>query len=189
MKCDFCETEMMDDDVGRIILEFPEFKQTLKTFCPKCFMMHFLIPMMETKDHDEKVLDIKSELSDFERKENEKHEKEKSILIDVPVKFDMKEKWDNQIEMNKDAYGTEIMMCTALSIRLLDDGGTCEETERIWDKRGITGFMAGMVSNLIYLYSERGNEFKSYWNKKFGGTGEEEEVKNPAILIIGDDEE
>lgn len=47
-----------------------------------------------------------------------------------------------------------------------------------------SGFSAAMTANIIATFSVRGNEFKKWWNKYNGGTGEEKGTLNPAILEI-----
>ena len=47
-----------------------------------------------------------------------------------------------------------------------------------------SGFSAGCTAQTIIHFSPRGEEFQKWWNKKCGGTGEENGVINPAILTI-----
>jgi len=51
-------------------------------------------------------------------------------------------------------------------------------------KMDLTGFMAGCAIQAAVYYSPRGDELKRWWNKDYGGTGEEVGVVNPAILTI-----
>ncbi len=69
--------------------------------------------------------------------------------------------------------------------KLLDEGKTCEEAEKGMNGHDLTGYMAGAVASAITHFHPRGEEFKKFWNKGYGGTGEEEGTINPAILTIG----
>ena len=48
-----------------------------------------------------------------------------------------------------------------------------------------SGNTAAMVAFMVYKYSTRGKEFKKWWNKRCGGTGDEEGTVNPAFVTIG----
>jgi len=47
-----------------------------------------------------------------------------------------------------------------------------------------SGFSAGCTAQTIIHFSPRGEEFKKWWNKYIGGTGEEEGVLNPALVKV-----
>lgn len=44
---------------------------------------------------------------------------------------------------------------------------------------------ASMTASIVSSYSLRGEEFQVWWNKKQGGTGEEEGTINPTVMTIG----
>lgn len=67
---------------------------------------------------------------------------------------------------------------------LLDAGKTPKQAEKGMYGLGLTGFMAAMVCRGIWKYHPRGEEFKAYWNKKHGGTGDENGTMNPAVMDI-----
>lgn len=48
---------------------------------------------------------------------------------------------------------------------------------------GITGNMSGFIAYLVSKYHSRGDEFKSSWNKRYGGD-DSKGVVNPAIINI-----
>lgn len=67
---------------------------------------------------------------------------------------------------------------------LLDAGKTPKQAEKGMYGLGLTGFMAAMVCRGIWKYHPRGEEFKNYWNKKHGGTGDENGTMSPHMADI-----
>ncbi len=122
-----------------------------------------------------------------EQADNEARKKKYKIMRDglAFVKTEDAEEWMQCVDKNtNDAYSCCVVETTLLCLKKLQEGATCEEVEKIYGEMGLTGYMAGAVSSMIVHFSTRGNEFKQYWNKKFGITEEEKGVVNPAVLVL-----
>ncbi len=103
----------------------------------------------------------------------------------ITLKPGLEEKYESYVSKNQDNYGHEVILVTARVCKLLDEGKTPQEAEDEGIKdSGITGFMAGAMASAIAYYHPRGEEFKVYFNKQCGGTGEEKGTINPAILTV-----
>ncbi|MCI9233241.1 MAG: hypothetical protein HFH08_01435 [Bacilli bacterium] len=101
------------------------------------------------------------------------------------VKSEEAENWMQYVDNNtNDAYSCCIVEATLLCLKQLQEGATCEVVEKVYVEMGLSGYMAGAVSSMIARFSTRGSEFKQYWNKKFGISGEEKGTVNPAILVL-----
>jgi hypothetical protein len=105
-----------------------------------------------------------------------------------------KEDWDVWVEKNDDPYGKACVDVAREVMNILDKEEDFDPHQIICDADdnikagGITGFMAGCVSQMVSRCHSRGEEFRKAWNKDVGGvTGQEdsEGVLNPALLNIG----
>lgn len=98
---------------------------------------------------------------------------------------ELTKQWNGYVEKNQDEYGSAVIDVIVKVCTELDKGKKPEEAEAIGIKdSGITGYMAGVMASAIAHFHPRGDEFNKYWNKKCGGTGEEEGTINPAIITI-----
>jgi hypothetical protein len=68
----------------------------------------------------------------------------------------------------------------------LDEGKTPEEAIEALKGGDLTGYMAGVATQLVVQFNPRGEELKPAWNKHCGGTGEEKGTINPALITIKD---
>jgi len=100
----------------------------------------------------------------------------------ITTKPGLAEEWSDAVDKNKDSYGYGVVQATVPVCKALDDGLSCEEAEKACYGLGITDFMAGCMAQWIIYFHPRGEEFKKYWNKHCGGTGDEDGVINPAII-------
>lgn len=95
------------------------------------------------------------------------------------------EAYKEYVEINShDDYSKACITAGERVGELLDKGKTPAQAEKGMYGLGLTGFMAAMVCRGIWKYHPRGEEFKSYWNKKHGGTGDENGTMNPAVMDI-----
>jgi hypothetical protein len=107
-----------------------------------------------------------------------------------------KKLWDKYVANNKDPYGKCCVDVARRVMELLDKDNTplhygyypdintphgliVKAAEDI-NSGGITGFMSGMVAEIVIKCHDRGKEFKTIWNNKFKGKG----IMNPALMEI-----
>jgi len=103
----------------------------------------------------------------------------------ITLKEGLEKEYESYVSKNQDSYGNEVILVTARVCKLLDEGKTPQEAEDEGIKdSGITGFMAGAMASSIARFHPRGEEFKKFFNKQCGGTGEEKGTINPAILTV-----
>ena len=108
-------------------------------------------------------------------------EKELKITTKEGLEFG----WVKSVEQNDDPYGRAVIKVIAKVCECLDKGLTPKEAEDEGIKdSGITGYQAGVMASMISHFHPRGEEFKKYFNKQCGGTGEEKGTINPAILTV-----
>ena len=118
---------------------------------------------------------------------NLKAQKKKYVFIKrclSLVKEETKEEWKTFVENNtKDFYSCAIVERSLYGIIALSKGANCEDLEKYYED--VTGFMAGAIANAISHFSPRGEEYRTYWNKKFGvDDSDSKGTVNPAILTI-----
>lgn len=107
--------------------------------------------------------------------------------------------WDKWVETNDDAYGKMCVDVARRTMKILDGGGgfdthrlIIQADEDVHGQSELTGFMAGMVANMISGCHERGDEFRRQWNidNQIQVEGEVANmgkgVLNPALLEISD---
>lgn len=103
------------------------------------------------------------------------------------IKKGLEKEFEQAKAKNTDEYGAEIYRVVEKVGQGLDEGKTPQEAEDFGvEGSDITGFMAGAIAVIIAHFHSRGEEFKTYFNKQMGGTGEEKGTINPAILEIKD---
>lgn len=116
-----------------------------------------------------------------------------SGLDGFKIKPELKDEWTKCAGENcHDGYSFGVVIATIAAFGALDQGQTCAEAERAAtsiEGEGITGFMAGCMAQWVSKFHERGDEFRKYWNDKFGVSEEESNggVVNPALLEIKTD--
>ena len=113
------------------------------------------------------------------------------------MKLKDKKAWAEWEKNNQDPYGKACVNVARRVMEILDEGKDfdthqiiCQADDDI-KAGGITGFMAGMVAQMVSRCHERGEEFRRKWNgdNQIGDEGnkanEKGGVLNPAILQIG----
>lgn len=94
--------------------------------------------------------------------------------------------WQEYVEKNQDPYGWGCIDVASKLGKNLDDGMTPEAAEKAAIKgSGITGYMMGVVAQMIWTMHPRGEEFKKYFNGEFGADPEADGIVNPAIMTVG----
>ena len=104
----------------------------------------------------------------------------------MKIKKGLEEGYKKYVGVNQDdGYSKEIITRGEMFGNLVDEGKSFEEAEGAMVKgSGLTGFMVGALMSALSKYHERGDEIKSWWNKRSGGEPDENWVNNPAILTI-----
>lgn len=101
----------------------------------------------------------------------------------------LQEKYDHFAKINsEDEYSKGVITAIDGFAAALDEAKTLDEANDAMCKAepGLTGFMAGEAMKAIVHFHERGEEVKTWWNIRCGGTGEEKGTINPSILILKD---
>lgn len=106
---------------------------------------------------------------------------------DFKIKPKKRKQWKDNVGNNAcDPYSFCVVKAVVASFEVLDRGGTPEEAEAAWKGLGLTGFMAGIAAKQIGVYHQRGDEFRKWWNDRFGVS--EDQAKggtvNPAIVEL-----
>lgn len=111
------------------------------------------------------------------------------------IKKGLEERYAKYVKINSklseddNGYSKACVDCAEIMGNFIDEGKSFDEAECLMldtpDGQELTGFMMGMIMRSLYSFHERGEEIKSWWNKKSGGTGKEKGTINPAIITIG----
>jgi len=75
-----------------------------------------------------------------------------------------------------------IVLCTFRILKGLTDGKSPREAWELRKGYGLSLFAAGFVARIVGDYAPRGEEFRSFWNGKFGYSGEG--TVYPAVICI-----
>lgn len=124
---------------------------------------------------------------------------EGALSIAGPIELIDEEGWKKFVANNKDGYGGRVVRYAEEWARLmqtrLDNGGTmegsAEETSRMADDDGITGFMYGCAVGVLAKVWKHGEALRRWHNKEtqIGTEGDKANetggVLNPAVLSIG----
>lgn len=98
-------------------------------------------------------------------------------------------KWQEYLEINQDPYGLGCLEVASKLGKNLDDGMSPAGAEKAAVKgSGITGYMMGVVAQVIWTMHPRGEEFKKYFNGEFGADPDADGIVNPAIMTVGEGE-
>ena len=102
--------------------------------------------------------------------------------------------WQKWVDANQDDYGKCCVDVARRVMEILDEGkdfdvhSIISQADDDVNAKGITGFMAGCIAQMVSVCHERGEEFRRAWNKfnqiKDEGdrANESGEVLNPALL-------
>ena len=115
------------------------------------------------------------------------------------MKLKDKDGWEDCVKINDDPYGKAAVDVARRVMEAIDDclpikncNALISEADNDPVNGGITGFQAGCVAQMVYLYHERGEEFRRAWNieTQIRDEGEMANKKdgatlNPALMIIG----
>lgn len=107
----------------------------------------------------------------------------------MKIKENLQKEYDDYVKTNsEDTYSKACVDCGEAFGNALDEGKTPDEAEKIMCDtpmgKELTGFMVGSIMSAIAHFHPRGEEVNSWWNKRFGGTGDEKGTINPAIVTI-----
>lgn len=99
------------------------------------------------------------------------------------------ELWKDLQAKNQDPYGWACIEVTSKLGKNLDAGMSPADAEKKAIKdSGITGYMMGVIAQMIWTLHPRGEEFKKYFNGEFGADPDAEGIVNPAIMTVGEGE-
>ncbi len=100
------------------------------------------------------------------------------------AKPELRKEWEDFARLNtKHFYAAGVVESAVGVMRALTEG---KEPKEAMDavNGDITGFQAGMIAASVAHFHERGEEFRRWWNRDNGGTGDEKGTINPAILHV-----
>ncbi len=104
------------------------------------------------------------------------------------VKPETAEEWlqfaDNY---SNDGYSVFVVKATISMMKKMEKGISFEEAEQqVYDEElELTGFLAGATANALSHFAKQGEEYRKYWNKKYGiDDANEKGIVNPAVLSI-----
>lgn len=104
------------------------------------------------------------------------------------VKPEMVEEWLQFVDNNSnDGYSVVVVKASISMMKKMEDGVSFEEAEtQVYNEEfGLSGFLSGATANALSHFSKKGNEYRVYWNRKYGVEDlEEKGTINPAILTI-----
>ena len=102
------------------------------------------------------------------------------------VKRDVLYEWELYVKRNtQDGYSAAVVDASLKVMKALSDGKTSKKALDLSYELGLTVAMAGFMASTISHFHPRGEEFRKYWNKKFGlKDAKSKGVVNPAILIV-----
>jgi hypothetical protein len=103
------------------------------------------------------------------------------------IKPEKQEAYNKYVEINTpDIYSKAVIDAGEAFGNAVDEGKSFDEADVIMSSTvtGMTGYMAGAAMSALVNFHLRGQEIKEWWNKKWGGTGQEGGVVNPAIINI-----
>ena len=106
-----------------------------------------------------------------------------------------KEKWEELKKSNYSSYGKTIIEVAEEVMKLLDNTENVKAKDLVTEadknlNANITGYMAGIVANLVSSFHEKGEKFRISWNNdiKIGEATYKIQdnggVKNPAIITF-----
>lgn len=111
----------------------------------------------------------------------------------MKIKQGLESEYKDYIEKNSDPYSKAVVTCGETFGNFVDAGKTFDEAERgmldTEDGSELTGAMMGFLMSSACHFHERGDEIKTWWNKRSGGEPDERGVNNPAIITIGENEQ
>lgn len=102
------------------------------------------------------------------------------------VKEETIEEWMKFADINSnDGYSVFIVKAVISMMKKFADGLSFEEAENLVfnEELGLSGYMAGATANALSHFAKNGEEYRIYWNKKYG-VEEEKGTINPAILSL-----
>ncbi len=104
----------------------------------------------------------------------------------INIKPELQEEYDKYVAINQeDEYSKQVITCGELFMKGIDSNKTLDEAlDSAVKGFGLTGYMVGALIETAAHFHQRGDEIKSWWNKRYGGTGEEKGTINPAIVTM-----
>ena len=107
-------------------------------------------------------------------------------IENMEVKKGLEKEYTEYVKNNQDGYGNAAVKAGAKVGKALSKGKTCKEAHDEMYGEDLTGFLAGCVVQAVSHFHPRGEEFRIFWNKKFGIKEDKKGVVNPAIMTIGE---
>lgn len=101
----------------------------------------------------------------------------------IGIKKEKMAAWLDEVLKNSDnLYGFAVMFGAANVMYGLDQKMTPEDSMKQHGVDGLSIFQAGCLADVVSRYSERGEEFRVFWNNKWG-VKNSNDIVNPAILV------
>lgn len=103
------------------------------------------------------------------------------------VKPETAEEWLQFVDNNSnDGYSVFVVKAVISMMRKFEEEISFDDAEQqvYCEELGLSGYMAGATANALSHFAKQGEEYRKYWNKKYGVSEEEKGTVNPAILSL-----
>lgn len=131
------------------------------------------------------------ELTEYKKKSDVEAQKIKYTLMKeglTLVKPETTEDWLKFVDNNSnDGYSVFIVKATISMMKKFEEGISFKDAEQqVYNEElGLSGFMAGATANALSHFAKNGEEYRKYWNKRYGiENPEEQDVINPAVFSV-----
>ena len=131
------------------------------------------------------------ELTEYKKKSDVEAQKIKYTLMKeglTLVKPETTEDWLKFVDNNSnDGYSVFIVKATISMMKKFEEGISFKDAEQqVYNEElGLSGFMAGATANALSHFAKNGEEYRKYWNKRYGiEDPEEQAVINPAVFSV-----
>ena len=188
-----CALQLITSKYGEILYENPNIVNNYDVRGQeKMYESKRLIFGDRIVDEQEKEAELRNkEDNKMMRKANREAKKQKYFLMKeglTLIKPETIEDWLKFVDKNtNDSYSIYVVKATISMMKKFEDNIPFKEAENlVYGKEfGLSGFLAGSTANALSYFAKQGDEYRKYWNKKYGENNEKEKaVINPAILKI-----
>lgn len=132
----------------------------------------------------------KKEFEDWKDKMTEAAKKDKYSLMReglALVKPEVADEWLQFVDNNcNDGYSAQVVRAAISMMKKLNEGMSFEDAEqKVYNEElGLTGFLATSTASTLAHFAKQGEEYRNYWNKKFGVDDNGKGTVNPTVLAF-----
>ena len=103
------------------------------------------------------------------------------------VKPEVADEWLQFVDNNcNDGYSAQVVRAAISMMKKLNEGMSFEDAEqKVYNEElGLTGFLATSTASTLVHFAKQGEEYRNYWNKKFGVEDDGKGTVNPTVLAF-----